>query len=390
MNAERVHHPFSPSRLSALEQCPCQESRDTSGVAAATGVIQHRVTETGIDDLRLSDDEALAAAECLDFVERQKTLLEEARNRDGSPEEILEIKERYLPIDDLKLEWGGATYDGTTGGFCDEILVSHDRKKAVLIDHKFGAWAVDPAKDNPQGVAYSLGLFKLFPALESIQVYFLQPKLNLITSAVFTRADIPRLYSRVVTIVARAVEAQTKKDWAAAKPSYPNCLFCGAIGRCHKWAEFALQVSKKFYPLSGVPENITPTHLLAPAESAALLRMASIVEVWAKAVRTQTTDRVLRGDVAPPENHKLDKRVPREIVDKTKFRDVALRFVTEQEYFETLTPAFGAVENLVKERAPRGFKKAALESLDKQWREVGAVVDGQSYAFLRAVSKADE
>lgn len=350
-------------------------------------MLQHKVAETGVDDLRLSDDEALASAQCLDFIERQKTLFEEARQRAGSTEEILEIKERYLPIDDLKLEWGGESHDGTTGGFCDEILVSHDRKKAVIIDHKFGAWAVEAAKDNPQGVAYSLSLFKLFPALESIQVYFLQPKLNLITSAVFTRADIPRLYSRIVTIVARAIEAQTKKDWAAAKPSYPNCLFCGALGRCPKWAEFSLQISKKFYPMSGVPENITPTQLLEPAESAAVLRVASIVEVWARAVRTQTTDRVLRGDVAPPENYKLDKRTPREIVDKTKFRDVALNFVTEDEYFQTLTPAFGAVEDLVKERAPRGLKKAALEELDKKWRESGAVKDGKSYSFLRATNE---
>jgi hypothetical protein len=64
--------------------------------------------------------------------------------------------------------------------------------------------------------------------------------------------------------------------------------------------------------------------------------------------------------------------------------------MTPEEYEATLTPAFGSVEDVIKEKAPRGSKKAAIESFKASLEESGAVKKGQPYSFLRAVNTKDE
>jgi hypothetical protein len=412
----KPHHPFSPSKLQALEFCPCYASRSTENIKATIGTIQHKVTETRQDDMRLSDDEAAAAAECLDFVERQKLLLEadrliavkilaelkhfaDSRLHPTVPEayqaaqkeipHVLELTEVYLPVDKRIFEWAGKSYDGTTGGWLDRTLISHDRKRAIACDWKFGLWPVDKADNNLQGMAYALGIFLAYPTVESVTFYFKQPHLSLLTHATWTRADIPVLYTRILGVVERAVVAQSGAEpkWEMANPGYPVCSFCSNIGRCHVVHRFAFQVSKKFWP-TGVPDNITPTSVTSPTEARARLHLAGILEVWTKAIRRQETDLTLRSGRVP-EGYKVESRSNREIVDTKAFKAVALQQLTPDEYDSTLEPEFGKVENLVKEKAPRGLKKAALEALDKAWRDAGAVKDGQPYSFLKAIP-ADE
>jgi uncharacterized protein DUF2800 len=412
MSEEKFHHPFSPSKLQSLEFCPCYASRSTEHIKAAIGTLQHKVTETRQDDMRLSDDEAAAAAECLDFVERKKTELNEEREaaikiltaqlhqshpdfvtvpdaRRGAEQRIphvLELTEVYLPVDKRVFEWAGKSYDGTTGGWLDRTLISYDRKRAIACDWKFGLWPVDKAENNLQGMAYALGIFLAYPTVESVTFYFKQPHLNLLTHATWSRADIPTLYTRIVAVVERAVLAQSGEEpkWGMANAGYPTCSFCANIGRCHVVHRFALQVSKKFWP-AGVPDDITPTSVTSPTEARARLHLAGILDVWCKAIRRQETDLTLRSGRVPT-GYKVDSRTPRQIVDTKAFKTVALQHLTADEYDATMTPEFGKVEDMVKDKAPRGLKKAALEALDKAWREAGAVKDGQPYSFLRAVA----
>src|SRR6266850_879366 len=129
----RLHHPRSPSTLQSREACPCYESRnDVVHERAIAGTMAHNVVETGSDDERLSDDDAAAAAECLDFYSRRLQLMSEARARavdekwhstlDMRPEQaersidqLIELKETYLPVDDCKY----ADADSTTAGYID-------------------------------------------------------------------------------------------------------------------------------------------------------------------------------------------------------------------------------------------------------------------------------
>jgi hypothetical protein len=47
---------------------------------------------------------------------------------------------------------------------------------------------------------------------------------------------------------------------------------------------------------------------------------------------------------------------------------------------------FGAVESAIKEKSPRGSKQAAVDAFSKTAEDIGAVVRGQPYTFLKAIA----
>lgn len=410
-NLPRVHHPYSPSKLQYLETCPAYESRNTVSEAATTGTKQHAVTESGIDDNTLGDDEAAAAAECMDFFERQKQLLVEERARaiaqareedevagvqpdNGSNfPQVTEFKEIYLPIDDEKIKVDdGENLDvfiGTTAGYLDCGLISYDGKRAVLADWKFGAWAVEETKNNLQGIAYALGVFKAYPAVETVDFYFKQPKINGLSHAQWKRADVPALYLRVCTVVNRAIHARRLGCFSTAYPTVPGCNFCANIGRCPKVASLVLNVGKKFYPAE-VPASLEPSDLEDPTQTAIGLRLAAIVQTWAEAFKRRVNDRILQGAAPVPPGYILSSARRREIVSEEVFKSVALRHLTEAEFTATLEMQFGKIEKAVSAKAPRGLKTAALETFKGELITEGAVKMGEPYAFLKVSSGADK
>lgn len=432
MSEERIHHPYSPSTLGNREACPCYEGQQSATPHERTtaGTRAHNVVETGEDDNKLGDDDAIAAAECLDFVNQRRQLMEDDRARyiaeragkvftaaeaNISPPEILELKEIYLPIDDKvftesrtveagheeNTETGVVTkrifrqetrrFEATTAGYVDRVLIDHTRKYAEMLDWKFGLWPVDGAATNPQGIAYVLGLFKMYPTLERVRVFFKQPHLALTSEAEFTRAQIPELYLRIQTIVARAMAARAADDFATATPTVPGCNFCANIGRCPKVAAFACKVGNKFYPLE-IPDEITPTMVLTDRDTQLAMRLSQVLAVWAKAFRTQTTDRILRGDATIPAGFVLQQRSNREVVNDSTFKAVVLAgYLTKEEYDGiTPVPTFGQIEELIKEKSPRGSKKSAIEEFQSTLEASGAVERGKPYVFLRASAEKAE
>lgn len=409
MSGDRAHHPYSPSTLGNLEVCPCYLGRqsETPHERTAAGTRAHNVVESGIDDNKLGDDDAIAAAECIDFVDKRRQFMEEARAKHmadrvgkvftaaeaniGTPE-ILELKEIYLPIDD-KTFIDPTSYPAvsqvvkaTTAGYVDRVLIDHTRTYAELLDWKFGLWPVDGAETNPQGIAYVLGLFKMYPTLQSVRVFFKQPHIDLTSEALFTREQIPALYLRIQTIVARARAARNAGDFATANPTVPACNFCSNLGRCPAVAAFACKIGNKFHPLK-IPADITPTMVLAGEDTQLAMRLSQVMAVWSQAFRTQTTDRVLRGDAPVPAGFELTQRSNREVVNESTFKAVVLAGYLEKEEYDKIAPVpgFGVIEDIIKEKAPRGHKKAAVEEFQKTLEDSGAVKRGDPYIFLRAI-----
>lgn len=402
---EKPHHSYSPSTLQSLEACDCFRGKESKHERTIAGSRAHKVVETRLDDARLSDDDAEAAAECLDFVERRRQLMEEARQRVCLTAEfkvpaIIELREAYLPVDDKMFE--DSYVDpltrkpvtekvlATTAGYVDHALIAHDQRCAELIDFKFGFWPVEAAENNLQGIAYALGLFKKFPKIQRIIFWFKQPHLDSITSAEFTRDTISWLYLRVQTVVARARRARHQGDFTTATPAVPVCNFCALIGVCPKVAEFACKVGSKFFPLE-IPDNITPTMLHTARDVSLGMRLAAVVAVWAKSYRTQVTDRVLRGDADIPAGFKIESRSSREIADAARFKDVSLKHLTEKEYTALQDPpGFGKIEDLITERAPRGQKKNAVQSFATELESTGAVKRESPYTFLKAIADTNK
>lgn len=366
---QRVHHPYSPSTLEMLEACSCWRSKTSTNARAIAGTLGHKVIETGEDDSRLSDEDAVAAAECLDFVESRRKVIAQGR----------ELKENYLPIDDCVF----ADAQATTAGYVDHVLVSDDETSAEIIDWKFGRWEVEKAEDNIQGIAYALGLFKKFPTVQQVRVWFKQPHLNYLTDFIFTRAMIPALYLRVQAVVARARAARAANDFKSATPHVPACNFCENLGKCPVGLAYALKVSKKFMPLD-FPSDISPSHVLDPQNTKLALNLASVMKVWSESFRRQVTDRVLRRDAPLPEGMMIQKMPGRrQIVDMAKFREVTLRYLTEKDYTECLDASFGPLEERISGAAARGNKKVTLEAYQKDLEDSGAVTRGDGFSFLK-------
>lgn len=407
----REHHPISPSTLQNREACPCYEPHGGANEAAIRGTLQHNVVETGQDDENLSDDHALEAAECLDFYERQKQILEEARDRallmyreKANPmanlDPVLDLAEVYLPIDDCTFDEpmfnpetnqiDDATIYATTAGYVDRALVSWDRKLAILLDWKFGAWMVEDAATNLQAISYVLGVFKMFPTLETVKFYFKLPALGTMTEATFTRAQIPELYLRVQTVVARAREARKRiresDDFSMATPMIPACNFCSNLGRCPKVLAIACKVGAKYHPIE-IPEDINPTGIKSATDRTLGLRLSQVLAVWAKAFRTQETERVIsRGEPCPP-GFKVQTKKDREIADIKKFKEVTFSYLTHGELEELATYTFGKVEKKISATAPRGSKEATVEEYQEKLLASGAVKYGAEYSFLKGVSE---
>jgi len=417
MSTERTHHPYSPSSLQFREACPCYENRDVVNARAVAGTLAHAVTDTGQDDERLSDDDASNAAACMDFYERQKQLFIEERDREikrlkagqsdwlpGCPDgvaEVIELREVYLPIDFCKFEdgapWRKADGSGlllppvivesTTAGYLDRGLISWDRKRAHLFDWKFGAWPVEDADNNLQGMAYALGVWRKYPTLETIKFTFKQPLIDAVSEVTWHRNELPALYLRIQTVVARAREAKRLGDFSTARPMSPCCNFCGNLGKCPKVCEFACRVGAKFWPLD-IPASITPTEVQDPKNIAIGLRLSAVLKVWCDAFRSSVTNRVIaRPDMEIPPGYKLQSRADREIQDKQLFKSVALRYVTEQELDGAVTYTFGPIEEKISEKAPRMRKSATVEEFQKACEAAGAVKKGDPYYFLRAVAE---
>lgn len=417
---DKPHHSYSPSTLQSLEACPCYRGKESKHERTTAGTLAHAVVETKSDDNQLDDDDAEAAAECLDFIDRRRTLITEARiktvdalsvelagddshpdstwsDADSKVDEIIELRESYLPIDDLTFADDykdplttlsvTETVQSTTAGYVDYVIISYDRLYAEMIDFKFGFWPVEKASNNLQGIAYALGLFRAYPTLQRIKFWFKQPHLDEISDAEFTRDNIAELYLRVQVVVARARQARHKGDFSTASPSVPICNFCSLIGVCPRVTEFACRIGSKFFPLE-IPDSLTPTMVHTSRDTTLGMRLASVVATWAKSFRTQVTDRVLRGDADVPAGYKIESKSERDIVNPAIFRGTSLKFVTEAEYNSLLDPpGFGKIENLIKEKSPRGQKKAALEQFKQALEEDGAVVKSPSYAYLKAISK---
>lgn len=380
MSTERAHHPYSPSSLEMLEACPCYRNRNEVNQHERTiaGTKAHAVAESGKDDATLGDDDAEAVADCLDLIDRRKrAMIDLARENGQGSCEIRIFKENYWPVDQRNF----LDTDTTTGGYADEVLVCGEA--AEIFDWKFGKWAVTDASVNLQGIAYALGVFHRFPDVRVATVWFNQPHLNLTTSATFKRDQVPELYLRVQTVVARARDARLRGDFSTATPKVPACNFCANLGICPKVAAFACKVGHKFFPLE-IPDNISPTQLLNSRDASLGLRLASVVKIWAESFRAQVTNRVLDGRADVPEGYTVEnKRGEREIIDMGKLKATALQYLTEEEYATTLSTTFGALEKLINEKAPRGQKKAALQDFKTKLEEVGATAKGEPYSYLK-------
>lgn len=373
----KKHHPFSASQLAALSISPLYES-DPSNVSAAAerGTRLHAVMESKSEELpaELSDEDAaqiLYAREIL-----------AARRRDLAPD--IEREEEFLQIDIRPLpdhpEW-----NTTCGGYADYFGINTTAKKAIILDYKFGAWAVPDAAENPQGWVYALGLFRAWPEVEEVTVIFVMAQRGMVSEAVFHRADIPRLQEAVERIVARALVARKEKLFEQCRPCVYTCPFCRHRAKCPSLWHVAREVAGKYLGVE-IPEAELVHKMDDPAVAGKLLDASLLVGQWADSVRATLAQKAVDSeDGWCPEGYRLRKRANAEL-DPAKLEEYALRRgwpadLLAQAKRYVLQP----ILTWVGQQAPRGRKEIVKEELRQELLDKQILVEKEPVIFLERV-----
>jgi hypothetical protein len=376
-HSDRSHHPTSPSSLQAREACPCY-SPGSSGdnTASLRGTAQHEAVERGEITDEFSDEEAAAVALAMDIVA-------DAERTFGTPKApSIVLREQYLPIDSIPN--GG--WEGTTGGFADVIIISGDGRRGKVLDWKFGKFSVEPAVNNAQGIAYALGLVEHVRRtrgylLDSVEVEFVSPHIEERSQHVFPKSEYATLYTRLRTIVERALLGLAQADagnFSMANPTTTGCMFCARLKLCPVAAERFLSISKKYAPAE-VPPGIDIRGLDLHDKEAAkkLLVVAALGARWGAEVRKRLTEEALNDDGLIPEGYQLIATYPRKVVDVRKFfeltKEVLSGTVSEEALWKILDMPITPVEKLIKDAAPLGQKGEAVEAFALRAEESGAV-----------------
>lgn len=383
--SQRSHHIFSPSQLNSLEACPCYQGAQNDNQAAFFGTLQHTATESLTDDPRLSDGQAFAVAECVAFGEREASAYPNCRI----------LRELYLPIDDevyvVEVNGKNQLVETTTGGYADFVIISEDETEAIILDWKYGRNMVVGAKENLQGLAYLLGVYRLFPTLKKISVKFVLPHIDQVSAHTFAAEDFADLMLRVKVVVNRARAAREAKDFSMARPNIGSCMWCANIGKCPAVAGLALKIGKKYAPAQ-IPDEISPTLIADPRQVELGIRLADVVRTWADAFRRQATERAICDENFIPAGYILVQSPGRtKILNVSGVEDIARQFLPP-EYHAALEKLrevpITKIDDLISLVSKRGEKESTVESFRDALMEAGVIERGLPFPCLRQNQRA--
>lgn len=375
----RVHHPYSPSKLNALEACPQFRQGDSDNEASRRGTAQHEAFEAN-DDSGLSDEEVENVNRCRTYVaEHEALFVKPAR-----------LQEERLSVDE----------DETSAGFLDLLIYESEPTAplygfAILIDLKFGARPIVEAENNLQAFAYFLGALRKLPFLKKVAVRFLLPVQDTIEScditvdpdgnhlvAVEGGSRVEHMLLRICTVVARA-----KDPLAPENPNTGTCFYCSKKHNCKALHSMALRIPKKYEGLS-LPDIVNPSlvPMATPEDVSKGMKFFNILEAVAKAYKAEATKRATTEEDFDVPGFRVVSTERREVLSNEAFVRTAIEVgkLTPAEVLEASEISLTKIEKKVNDKAPRGQKKAAVEAFAAALEAAGATRKGSPTVYLRS------
>lgn len=363
---EKEHAEFNPSSLAMFEKCPGFRNRNEETEQSKKGTRIHHALEKNLID-ELHEDERPIAQRCQNFLDQ---LI--ADHLPKLPDK--DYREIMVHID------LGA--DLTTFGTCDRLLIYGDY--GYMIDFKSGFREITDAEQNAQGFAYVIGAFQKFPQLQKIEFTFLIPSRDEISYHEFTRADLPEMILRLNTIIRRAMA----DDPETYNPQPELCEYCSRQATCPKLTKKALPILQKL--TTGLP---VPTEVLVdatrPEDIPKLLRLAPLMEEWAKGVRAAALRLNLEDGIDIAGFNRFEKSTPRSITSVLGAWDIVkAKGVT----FEEFLTACGKVsapdlDDLVSSKAGKGKKGMAVKELANDLKHADLVREQGKVFYLREAKR---
>ncbi len=352
MKHTNLHARHAPSSLGYKEICPAYSSSGGTNAAAEEGTLLHAALETD-DFSQLNEEQAFLAGLCRDF-------------RDG---EVAKLR-KPTQYRELKL----TIADGLTFGTADFVAI--DGKKGILMDWKFGRGAIEPASTNAQGIAYALGVFEMFPKLQTLEVHFVQPRREFISSHTFTRKDAETMELRIRTIIRRA-NARNKEEHPGL-----HCCYCRKQATCTALRNFALPIASGYADLT-IPEELHPSRITDPAMMAHCVACAKILKEWCESVNFHAIDMAVNGVEIP--GYKLINRAGRRTISDAMAAYAALQGRISLEDFLACCGNVGidALTTTISANAPRGEKQKTKDAVISLLTDNGIITSGAPSKMLK-------
>ena len=278
-HADRGHAEFSPSSLKYVAKCAAYKGRSGTSEAAERGTRIHEALEV-FDPSSLHDEEELDIYN--DIVKMEKDFMS---NFVGVAEEYNEIQV------DVALT-GTSTF-----GTCDRFLILEGGETAVMADYKTGISVIDPPESNWQSKAYVVGAFQLFPDVKQIDFVFYVPLHDACLHSTFHRSDLDQLVKELSHVIKEGERVRPK--WDSGTPAFDdftpsdNCRFCAYEDRCPALGHMAVDIKNK---LTDSLSDIDPNAFDDLEHLPKLLRIAKVVESWAKTVKEKGRKHMLDGE----------------------------------------------------------------------------------------------
>lgn len=346
------HHRHAPSSLGYKEVCPAWSSRQTTNAAAEEGTAMHAAMETD-DFSKLDEEQAFACAMCRDFRDAELAKLE-------APVQYRE----------LTLNIAG----GLTRGTADFVAVAG--KKALLMDWKFGRGAVEPASTNAQGCAYSLGVFEKFPEVETVDLHFVQPRAEVISSHTYSRADVPLMRLRIETIIRRA-NAKNREENPGA-----HCIYCRKQATCAALRRVALPLASRYAGFA-IPQELHASNITDPRLMAQCVECAKVLKDWCESVNFQAIDMAANG-VEIPGFRLATRRGRRSIGDALAAYGAVQGELTPEAFIECCgSVSLDALTEKISALAPRGEKQKSKDDVISRLTEEGIISTGAPVRYLK-------
>jgi hypothetical protein len=382
--ATRAHHPDSPSSLQSSEACPGFLNEQRESQASADGTLQHKATETrDLSILGGNADFEWAVGKCIAY---EDAVLNEFK-LSGRPFRVL--REVKLTVGD----------DAVTEGFPDTVVVGETH--AVILDWKFGKEPVTPTRDNRQGIAYMLGLLRLFPELKSVQVDFFAPYQKWSEEEqqkkyrhTFLRVEADKLETILRVIIAKkhaaAIDIDQHNNWSACTPKHGLCLWCARKSKCTKLGALIIATNEKYSDLV-VPDEMKEWKLATRSQIADAYRFVNQMTLICEAVKRRCIDAAVTEDLLP-DNFTIVRSQHRKVKSVSAFLSVAEELgIPRDTSIELLSVSFKPFEDLLKKSAARGQGATKLREFNTALEEGGVTTLGTPFYFLREVkSPADK
>ena len=359
----RGHADLSPSAAHRWIRCPASVPFQKklgiisqSSEYAAEGTAVHEIIERCLKD----------GAEPIDFIGKtlsvdkfEKTITEKMADNAAVMVNFCRMKksdnadlysELYLDLSDMFI-------DGLDGGTADCVIISHDKKSAVIADYKNGTVKVDVTY-NQQLLIYAVGAIDRFELPQDCIV-----ELAIIQPNVYKE---PQLFSLTVS------EIEKWRDNILV----PCALRCSEENpQCQHQNSYLMEQTKLDFSTVPSPDALTAEQKLK------IFSAAEQIKKFIDEVVKSVTAEMLQG--SKYSGLKLVRKAT-----KRKFTELAsdvvmsplLDYLDEEEVFEKKIKGITEIEKLLKKRGIKDYKKIVDSCTEKPDGEVIAVEESDKRA----------